>query len=322
MKITKKQALKIYYLMKKIRIFEEKIVSLYPQQEMRTPVHLYIGEEAIAVGVCVCLEKDDVVFGTHRSHGVYIAKGGNIKELASELYGKQTGCSRGKGGSMHVIDLRCGVFGTTAIVGGNIPLGVGAGLGFKLKGEKRVSCIFFGDGGVDQGTFYESINFAVLKRLPVLFICENNFFATHSHISKRQPLDNIYERGMPLGIPSFRVDGNDVLAVYFKVKEVIDQVRFLNIPVLIECRTFRWMSHVGPQSDEELGTPPAKYLKEWKDRCPIEKWESYIIENNIATKRDLDKITEKIDKEVEEAFIYAKNSPYPPCEDVYKDVFK
>lgn len=318
--LNKKDLIKMFYLMSKIRIFEEKIVSLYSRQDMRTPVHLYIGEEAIAVGVCMNLSKNDFVFGTHRSHGLYIAKGGDLKKLAAELYGRRTGCSKGKGGSMHVVDTKVGVCGTTAIVGGNIPLAVGAALAIKMKKQNYVSCAFFGDGAVDEGTFYESLNFAALKKLPVIFICENNFYATHSHISKRQPFDNIYERSIPLGVPSFRVDGNDVLSIYSLMKDLIFKVRKEKTPFFVECRTYRWKTHVGPQSDDLLGNPAGRDLADWMRKCPIKRIKKFLLKNNILSQEDMKGMVRKIKEEVKAAFVYGRNSPFPSSNDLYKDV--
>lgn len=320
--ISKEEIMHLYTLMVKIRRFEEKIIEIYPQQKIRTPVHLCIGQEAISAAVGSALQKNDYIFGTHRSHGIYIAKGGDLKKLASELYGKQTGCSKGKGGSMHIIDLAHGICGTTAIVGGNIPLAVGAGLTIKLKGTSQVSCALFGDGATDQGVFYESLNFAALKKLPVIFVCENNFYATHSHISKRQAEDNIYQRGLLFGIPGKRIDGNNVIEVYFTMKEAVERARSLAGPTLIECRTYRWRTHVGPQTDEELKMPPAKEVSSWRKRCPIQKLRSYMKEIGIINEEEEKKLIESIEQEIEESFEFADRSPYPPAEEVYKDVVK
>ncbi|OQX81020.1 MAG: hypothetical protein B6D56_03625 [Candidatus Omnitrophica bacterium 4484_70.1] len=320
-KISKEKIIQLYSSMVKIRRFEEKIIEVYPQQQMRTPVHLYIGEEAIASGVCAALRKDDYVFGTHRSHGLYIAKGGELKKLVSELYGKRNGCCKGKGGSMHIVDVAHGICGTTAIVGGNIPLAVGAGLTIKLKSTQQVSCAFFGDGAVDEGVFYESMNFASLKKLPVIFICENNFYATHSHISKRQAQDNIYTRGVCLGIPGKRVDGNDVIEVYLTAKEAIERARNSYGPTLIECRTYRWRTHVGPQTDEELGMPPAGELLQWLKRCPIQRLRRCILEKGIMDLEEEKELIKLIEEEIEEAFKFAQTSPSPKPEEVFDDVF-
>jgi acetoin:2,6-dichlorophenolindophenol oxidoreductase subunit alpha len=307
--------------MVKLRHCEEMVVRLYPEQKMKTPVHLYIGQEAIATGVCCCLQPGDYVFSTHRGHGVYIAKGGDLKRLTAELYGSIEGCSRGKGGSMHIVDKNCGVCGTTAIVGGNIPLAVGAALASSIRNSGEVACAFFGDGAVDQGVFYESLNFASLRKLPVVFICENNFYATHSHQSKRQALDNIFERGTCFGVPGERVDGNDVLAVFSSAQRAIRRARALKGPTLIECRTYRWKSHVGPQSDEDLGFPPKEHLHKWLKKCPIKRFRKWLIKNGVISEKGDRELIKGIDAEIEEAFDFAQQCRMPDgdmlCEHIY-----
>ncbi|MDP2932326.1 MAG: thiamine pyrophosphate-dependent dehydrogenase E1 component subunit alpha, partial [Chloroflexota bacterium] len=234
--IPQASLLEMYEMMLRIRRVEDKIVEVYPEQEMRCPTHLSIGQEAAAVGVCAALRRDDCVFSTHRCHAHYLAKGGDIRRLFAELYGKKTGCTGGKGGSMHFADESVGMMGTSAIVGASIPLAVGAALAFSMKGNDRVAVAFFGDAGVEQGVFHESLNFAALRRLPVLFACENNQYATQTHIAKRQALDNIYQRGEIYGIPGERVDGNDVLAVYQAAQRAVERGRRGEGPTLLECR--------------------------------------------------------------------------------------
>ncbi|MFA6636250.1 MAG: thiamine pyrophosphate-dependent dehydrogenase E1 component subunit alpha [Candidatus Omnitrophota bacterium] len=315
-----KESLELFETMLRIRRFEEKICALYPEQEMRTPVHLSIGQEAVSAGVCLALKKADRVFGTHRSHGLYIAKRGNLKELAAELYGKKQGCSKGKGGSMHIIDSGKGVSGTTAIVGGNIPLAVGAALSFSMKASKEVACAVFGDGAVDEGVFFESMNFAALKKLPVLFVCENNFYAVHSHISQRQPVDNIYKRGECFGISGVRVDGNDAELVRSACCHAVKKARKGEGPSLIECRTYRHKTHVGPESDAELDFPPQKYLKEWLVLDPVVILRKRLLAAGILTAKKEKEITRSIDNEIESAFDYAKKCPPAPEKDLLSDV--
>lgn len=320
-RIPDKKVIELYATMLRIRHFEEEIIRLYPEQEIRTPVHLYIGQEAIAAGVCCALGQSDHVFTTHRGHGVYIAKGGSLKMLAAELYGKQDGCSKGKGGSMHVADMNCSICGTTAIVGGNIPLAVGAALAAQLKETGNIACAFFGDGATDEGAFYESLNFAALKRLPVLFICENNFYATHSHQSARQPLDNIFQRGSCFGMPGERIDGNDAMRVYLSAQKAAARARSGKGPTLIECRTYRWKSHVGPASDEELDLPPKKYLHRWLKKCPVERLKEYIVKRSIMTKEEEKRAIKEIDLQIEDAFRFARKSPLPDKNELCKDLF-
>lgn len=310
---------KIYYLLAKIRGFEEKVAELYPQQEMRCPVHLCTGEEGIAVGVGISLKKEDFVFSTHRNHGHYIAKGGDIKLLMAEIYGRRTGCCKGKGGSMHTISKDINFF-TSAIVGGGLPLACGAALAQLLKGSKNVVVSFFGDGAADTGTFYESLNFAFLKKLPVVFICENNFYATHSHFLARQPKDNIFERSYPFGIVGRRVDGNNVLEVYKDASAAIERAREGKGPTLIECRTYRWMGHVTPSYDYHFGYRSKKELDFWISRCPVKRYKKFLLGKKLIDETEIEKIDRKIEKEIEEAVNFSKRSPYPRISEFLEDV--
>jgi len=322
MDIPKRTLVNLYKLMLRLRLFEEKIVSVYCDQDMKTPVHLYIGEEAVAAGVCANLHKEDYVFSTHRSHGHYLAKGGDMKSLMAELYGRTTGCSKGKGGSMHVVDPEVGVCGSTAIVGGNIPLSVGAALASAMQKKRHVAVSFFGDGAVDEGTFHESLNFAALKVLPVVFVCENNFYATHSHQSKRQPHDHIYRLAKNYLMPGVRVDGNDVLKVFVTAREAVRRARKREGPTLIECRTYRWKGHVGPDCDIKLGYREQKELDRWMKRCPVKRFEKKLVNEGVMTRRDVERITEKIDREVHEAYVFGKESPHPKAKELLEDVWK
>ncbi len=307
--------------MLKIRIFEERLIELYPEQQIKCPIHLYIGQEAIAVGVCMNLKRTDYVFSNHRSHGHYIAKGGDLKLLAAELYGKADGCSKGKGGSMHLVAPEVNFLGSSAIVGGSIPLAAGTALASSMQGNKKVSIAFFGDGGVDQGVFHEGLNFASLKKLPVVFVCENNFYATNSPLYARQPLDNIYKKAESYGIAGVRVDGNDVLAVFSAAKRAIAHARAGRGPTLIECRTYRYRAHVGPDCDYESGCRPKGELDKWLKRCPIKRFERYLLEKNIVSKSYLSKASTKLKGEVEEAIAFGKESPFPDKEELLKDVY-
>jgi TPP-dependent pyruvate/acetoin dehydrogenase alpha subunit len=239
---------KMYVTMVKIRKFEEKVAELLlaPKKEITTPCHLYIGQEAIATGVCSVLKKDDWVFSTHRSHGHFIAKDGSLKALMAELYGKKTGCSKGRGGSMHIASPDHGLPGSSAIVGGTIPIAVGAALAFSMQSKDVVSVAFFGDGAVSEGVFYESLNFASLKKSPVIFVCENNFYCTHLPVSECLADTNIYKKAEAFGILGIRIDGNNVIEVYKTAKKAVEEAHSGKGPTLIECITYRWRGHVGP----------------------------------------------------------------------------
>jgi len=279
------------------------------------------GQEAIAAGVCINLKPSDYVFSNHRSHGHYIAKGGDLKSLAAELYGKVDGCSRGKGGSMHLIAPEINFLGSSAIVGGSIPLAVGTALASSMQGNKRVSVAFFGDGGVDEGVFHEGLNFASLKKLPVVFVCENNFYATNSPLSARQPLDNIFERAKPYGIRGVRVDGNDVLAVFSAAREAVTFARAGKGPTLIECRTYRHKAHVGPDCDFESGCRPKGELDRWLKLCPIKRFERYLLEKKIISRSKLSKLSTRLKQEAEKAITFGKSGSFPDEKELFKDVY-
>ena len=311
----------LYTTMVRIRQFEEKIVELYPEQEIRCPVHLCIGQEAIAAGVSIHLNKEDYVFSTHRSHGHFIGKGSDIQRLMAECYGKRTGYCKGKGGSMHLADPENGLPGTTAIVGGGIPLAVGTALASSMKGDSAVSVTFFGDGAAEQGTFHESLNFASLKGLPVIFVCENNYYATNSPLSARQPHPHIAERAQVYGIPGREFNGNDVLEVFEAAAEAIDRARSGNGPSLIVGNTYRWKGHVGPEYDYEKGLRPREELLPWMERCPIKVFKQFLMDENILSELDVARIHRTIDEELEAAVAFAKESPFPEASELFDDVF-
>lgn len=304
-----------------IRRFEEKIVEVYSAQDMKTPVHLYIGEEAVASGVCAHLKKQDYVFTTHRSHGHCLAKGSDPQSLYAEFYGRIDGCAKGKGGSMHPVDPENGILGTTAIVGANIPHAAGTALASKLRGQDRVSVAFFGDGASEEGTFHESLNFASLKKLPVVFVCENNYYATNSPLSSRQPHEDVHKKAAGYGIPGMCVDGNDVIAVYKAAKEAVDRARSGQGPTLLECKTYRWKGHVGPDCDYEKGCRPKEELEQWQERCPIESYVDLLVENKIIKFDEYKSIEAEYEAISDNAIKAAKASPLPSIDEVYKDVY-
>ena len=309
--IPKEVLRELYRMMLKIQKVELKINELYHEDEMKTPVHLCLGQEAVAAGVCRHLNTDDYVFSNHRGHGHYIAKGGDVKTMVAELYNRETGCSRGRGGSMHLIDTSVGLLGTSSIVGGSIPIATGAALGSVLKKDTRVSVAFFGDAAVEEGVTYESINFAMLKKLPVVYVCENNFYSVFSHLSKRQAKDDIYRRFEGLSIPGYRVDGNNVVEVYRIAKKAIDNARRGGGPSFMECRTYRLKDHHGTGSGVEVGYRTQEEVDEWAARCPVRNFERFLIEQNIITASEIGEFAAAIDREIEEAFKFAQASPLP-----------
>jgi TPP-dependent pyruvate/acetoin dehydrogenase alpha subunit len=315
----------LYTTMLRIRVCEESLVDPILSGDVRCPCHLYTGEEAIAAGVCAVLSKEDYVFGTHRSHGHFIAKGGGIKEMIAEIYGKETGCCRGRGGSMHVIDPENGVVGVAPIVAGTIPLAVGAAMAISIRKQPQVAVCFFGDGATGEGVFFESLNFAALKKLPVIFVCENNLYSTHMPISECRPNPDIHRLGAPFDIASFEVDGNDVLEIYEQARQAKEICLTGQGPVLLECKTYRLRGHVGPD-DNIQGTHtdirPEHEIAQWQKKNPLGKLEQYIVSHHIMDKTDLRSIQSTIEQEVREAHSFAQNSPFPDPSELTHYVFK
>lgn len=300
---------KLLYDMMRIRRVQLAIESRYPENEMKTPVHLCIGQEAVAVGVCANLRKSDFINSTHRGHGHYLAKGGNLRALIAELYGGETGCSRGRGGSMHLIDTRAGHYGSSSIVGGGIPIGTGMGLAIKMRRQKKVSVVFFGDGAADEGVLYESINFAVLKKLPVVYILENNQYSVCSHISARQAGDNIFHAMPPARLMTKIVDGNDVLKVYDAAQKAVLRAGKGLGPSLIECRTYRLSGHAGDESRDVSGYRTNEEIRRWKGLCPVASFQKKLLRKKFITTDDIKKMEKKIDAQVREAFAFAQHAP-------------
>lgn len=325
MRYSKKFLKDLYETMLRIRLCEESLVDSILKGETRCPVHLYSGEEAIATGVCAVLSEKDYIFGNHRSHGHYLAKGGSMRELIAEIYGMETGCSRGRGGSMHLIDPDNGMMGSAPIVAGTIPLALGAALASSIRKDKRVTVSFFGDGATGEGVLYESLNFAALKKLPLIFACENNLYSTHMSIDEIRPNRDIFKIAGPFGIKTQRVDGNDVLDVYEATKDAVKHCKKGKGPVFLEFMTYRFRGHVGPD-DNIQGTHtdirPEYEIEKWKKKDPLRRFERFLISEHILTKKDISNIGEEILREVEDAYKFVKQSSYPGEGDVEKHVFE
>ncbi len=298
--------------MLRIRRIEEAIADHYPKGEMKCPVHLSIGQEAVAVGVCAPLTTKDHVYSNHRCHSHYLAKEGDLPAMMAELFGRSTGCARGKGGSMHLVDFSVGMMGASALVAGTIPMAAGSALAFQRAGEPRVAVTFFGDGATEEGILYESLNFAALKKLPVLFVCENNGYATYSSVSARQAVTSSAERARGFGLPAFQIDGNDVLAVQAAASEAVARARAGEGPTYLECITYRLRDHVGPAWDHAVGYRTREEVEAWMARCPVEK---------MGTSRDRDVWEAEIAEEIRDAFEYARSSPFPAREDLLEEVY-
>jgi acetoin:2,6-dichlorophenolindophenol oxidoreductase subunit alpha len=312
----------MYRSMLRIRRFEEVIGECADAGEFRGPTHLYIGQEAVAVGVCSALRRDDYVFGGHRSHGHYLAKGGDLRQLAAEIYARETGCSRGRGGSMHLTAPDIGLMGTSALVGGGIGTGVGVALASVLQKRDSVTAIFFGDGAIEEGVFHESLNFAALKRLPVIFVCENNLYSSHLHIVERQPTQAIFRHAEPYGIIGERLDGNDVSEVYHHASRAVQRARQGEGPTLLECCTYRWRGHVGPNWDLDKGLRTQEEVYAWVDRCPIKRHGERLAEQRLLSAADQDRIAQEVEAEVADAIAFARSSPTPSPADLLRFVYK
>lgn len=259
-----------------IRSAEEAIAQLVSSGEARCPCHLYIGQEAVAAGVCAALGPEDSVWGGHRSHGHYLAKGGNLEALFAEILGRTTGCSGGRGGSMHLLAEEHGILGTVPIVAATIPLAAGAALAYKMRREPRVAVAFFGDGTLEEGHTHETLNLAALYRLPLVFVCENNLYASHLHWTERRRADNLDQAGAFHSVPGVRVDGNDVGEVYRAAAQAAERARSGGGPTLLECRTFRWRGHVGSSFDLDVGLQRRGELTEWLLQDPIARCEEQL----------------------------------------------
>jgi TPP-dependent pyruvate/acetoin dehydrogenase alpha subunit len=306
---------KFYESLYGIRRVEEEIIRIYPSDKIKSPVHLSIGQEAISVGVCHALRTEDIVFGSYRGHAMYLAKGGNLKRMFAELYGKITGCARGKGGSMHLIDVKKGIMGTSAIVATTIPISVGYAYGLKFKNSDSIVASFFGDGAVDEGAFHESMNFAALKKLPVLFVCENNLYAIHSHHLSRHHSDNIYERARTYGMPAQRVEDGDIFKIYSLAKSYSKRIRSGQGPAFIECVTCRWKEHVGPNDDFHLGYRDEEEVSYWKRKDPLIKIRKLLGQQAISS------IESRVERRIKEAIDFAERSFFPRQAELSVDIF-
>ena len=312
--------LKLYKFIYKARITEEKIASKYKDGKMRCPIHLSIGQEAISAALSLIIRKKDFSVSSHRAHLHYLAKGGSLNKMIAEIYGKETGCSKGKGGSMHLIDKSCNFMGSTAIVGNSVPIGVGLALSSLIKNQSRFSYVFFGDGATEEGVFFESINFALIKKLPVIFICENNLYSVYSSLKDRQPKNRkIYKMVQGMGLKkSYYLNDCDSYKIYNFIKKRINLKNIMSGPYFFEFKTYRWREHCGPNFDNELNYRSIKEFNYWKNRDPLEKIKNRI--KFLGTSQIL-KIQNLIKTEVSKAFDFAEKSKFPKKSEAYKGVY-
>ncbi|WZL74992.1 pyruvate dehydrogenase (acetyl-transferring) E1 component subunit alpha [Clostridiaceae bacterium 35-E11] len=308
----------MYETMLKIREFETKAMTLFAEGSIPGFVHLYLGEEAVATGVCANLNDSDYITSTHRGHGHILAKGGDLKYMMAELFGKETGYCKGKGGSMHIADATKGILGANGIVGAGHNIAVGAGLSAKYRDTDQVCVCFFGDASTNQGTFHESMNLASVWKLPVVFVCENNLYGISTHQSRHQAIQDVSDRAVAYNMPGVTVDGNDIFAVYEAANEAVKRARAGQGPTLIECKTYR---HRGHFEGDPGAYKPEEEQKEWFAKDPIPRLEKFMLENNVFTEAKMKKIQEKVGKEIEDAVAFANNSPDPSLESVVEDIY-
>jgi len=318
--MEKKELLKMYETMQTIRRFEFQTSKSFAEGLVQGFVHLYIGQEAIATGVCANMNRDDYITSTHRGHGHIIAKGADLKLMMAELCGRETGYCKGKGGSMHIADTDLGILGANGIVGGGLNLACGAAFSAKAQKTDQVCVSFFGDGATETGAFHEAMNIASVWKLPVIFVNENNLYAISCNVNKGMAVDNIADRALAYNMPSIIVDGNDVLAVYEAAKTAIERARNGGGPTFIECKTYRWRGHFEGENDNYR---PKEEIKEWKskEKDPIARFEKYLTENKIASDEELKQIQDSIKVKIQEALDFAINSPFPEKSSALTDVY-
>ncbi|MBI3453592.1 MAG: thiamine pyrophosphate-dependent dehydrogenase E1 component subunit alpha [Rhodospirillales bacterium] len=307
---------KLYRSIYRIRRVEEEIERIYPTDKIKSPVHLSLGQESVAVGVCAALHKDDIVFATYRGHAAYLAKGGDLNRMIAELYGKATGCARGKAGSMHLIDRAAGFMGTSAIVATTIPQAVGYAFAMRYRKQDTVTVVFFGDGAVEEGAFHESLNFAALKQLPIIFVCENNLYAIHAPLRDRLAGAGLCARAQSYGIPAKRIEDGDTLALHSEVSLAAAEIRAgRSGPHFIEAMTYRYVRHVGPGDDLFLKYRSQEELDAWKAKDEVKRLAA------MLGAPEAQRIRDEAEKEIAAAFDFAEKSPFPSPRELEENLF-
>jgi acetoin:2,6-dichlorophenolindophenol oxidoreductase subunit alpha len=321
MKLSKEKLVGIFETMQVIREFEDRIVDLYARGMVPGLAHLYLGEEAVAAGVCAALKESDYITSTHRGHGHVIAKGAELNLMMAELFGKKDGYCKGKGGSMHIADMEAGILGANGIAGGGLPIATGAAWSAKWRKTDQVAVCFFGDASSNNGTFHESLNLASVHKLPVLFVCENNTYGISVSQAKHQAITDIATRAVGYNMPGVIVDGNDVEAVYEATDKAVKRARAGEGPTLIECKTYRWRGHHegDPNQGERYRT--REEINEWKEKCPLKRLKMKLVQKDIKMQKKLEKIEKTIAKKIDEAVEFAKASQFPALEEMYEDIY-
>jgi pyruvate dehydrogenase E1 component alpha subunit len=321
LQVDKKLCIKMYEQMLTIRRFEEKAIELFEHNLIRGNVHPCIGQEAVSVGICSNLRREDFMVNTHRGHGNCIAKGADLKRMMAELLGKSTGYCKGKGGSMHIADFEGGNLGANGIVGGGLPIAVGAGISIQNRGSDQVVACFFGDGASNQGTFHESLNLAALWRLPVVFVCENNLYALSTPLRESLSVPHISDRAKAYGMTGFHIDGNDVIEVYSKMKEARERAKAGEGPTLLECITYRFFGHFTGDPGRGITYRSKEEMDQWQNRCPIKKLRERLIKEKMMTEEMEKTIEANVKASIEKAVQFAKESPFPLLDEAVQDLF-
>ena len=311
----------LYYEMLRIRLVEEEIARRYSEEKMRCPIHLSIGQEAVPVAVSAALRRDDQVVSSHRCHAHYLAKGGDLNAMIAELHGKATGCSGGRGGSMHLFDPPAGVLLSLPIVASSVPVGVGAALGIRQAGSDALVVVYLGDAAVEEGVFHESANFAALQKLPVIFVLENNLYSVYTHLSERQPPRPLHALATAHGIPFEHLDGNDVIAVYGAAERAVTRARSGGGPSLLLCDTYRWREHCGPSYDNHIGYRTEEEFQGWRVQCPIERANRQLVESGRLAPLDETTSQNRIMAEIGAAFAQADAAPFPAMSRASESVY-
>ncbi len=317
--LTNEDIIAMYRKMLAVRRFEERVAADYAHGSISGFIHSYIGQEAVAVGVCANLRLDDRIVSNHRGHGHCIAKGADLKRMMAEIHGKKTGYCKGKGGSMHIADFSVGMLGANGIVCAGLPIALGAALAAQLEKGDGVAVVFFGDGASNEGEFHESLNLAAIWKLPIIFTCENNHYGANTPIGRAIPSSSIAERAAAYLIPAVIVDGNDVFAVYEACRAAVSRARAGLGPSLLECKTYRWHHHFEGGYFPDLR--PKHEIEDWIERCPIKRLEQTLEEEAILDRKGREAIDSEIMARVEDAVAFAVNSPYPDPEDALEGVY-
>jgi len=318
MDTKKDELIKMYTAMVKIRRVEERLMEVFATGVIPGFIHVSIGQEGVAVGVCSALRKDDYITNTHRGHGQAIAKGIDLKGFIAEIYGKRNGVCKGRSGSMHIADKASGILGSNGIVGGGIPLAMGNAFASQYLNDGRVTVCFFGDGASNEGTFHESLNLASLWNLPIMFCCENNEWAQFTPIEKYIRIEEISKRAAAYGMPGISVDGDDILAVYDAAKKAVNRARKGKGPTLIECKTHRWFGHFAGDKQKYRSPEEIEIVRQYD---PIQRFQKRLAELNILDEKDIDSIEQRIRWEIEQAVKFAEESPSPEPSELFDDVY-